>query len=616
MTTIRQKFAAAPALGGPRRDCNSARPTLRLTLISLGLFAGTMLLFSPALRCGFLNYDDPGYVTKNLHVQGGLSWSGLGWAFTAPTDYLHPLTWLSHMLDWQLYGAAPLGHHLTNVLWHAVNAVLAFFVFRRLAGGTWRSAFAAAVFAWHPLRVESVVWITERKDVLSGCFFLLTLLAYAHYADRRRDHRPWLRSYLLTLACFVGGLMSKPVIVSVPLILLILDWWPLDRWRSRSDLAALIVEKVPFVALAAATSVATVLMQQKTGAFVLDLPLAARIENAVVSLSRYLGKFVWPVDLTVCYPHPGHWPTITVLGAAALMLSLGFIAWRMRRSRPWLLTGLLWFMVLLLPVIGLIQAGFQSMADRYTYLPMLGIELGLLWTLQATWHTAGTRMAAAFSAGLILAALGVRSWQQQQVWRDSVSLFENAVSVTHGNAVAEDFLASALLSVGRLEEAAVHASRSEALNPNYAPALITFAGIRQKQGRTTEAIELYRRAVTLRPNNDLVRMELGLLEYNTGHTAEARRMMTAALQSSPELLGRTRDVARMAFEQGNVSAARFFYELILATAPNDAEAHVVVGYIQIRTGDRAGGLARWRHALELAPDYPGLREQIRKESPP
>ncbi len=573
-----------------------------------------MLLFSPAVRCGFLNYDDPGYVTKNLHVQAGLSWTGLVWAFTAPTDYWHPLTWLSHMLDWQLYGASPAGHHFTNVAWHAVNAVLAFFVFRRLAGGTWLSAFAAAVFAWHPLRVESVAWVTERKDVLSGCFFLLTILAYARYADCRRDGRRWLGSYVLTLGCFVGGLMSKPILVTVPALLLILDWWPFRRLTSVSAMRLAVGEKVPFIALSTVTALVTVRMQQNIGAFVLGLPPGARIGNAVVSLARYLGKFVWPADLAVCYPHPGHWPTLTVLAATALVVCLGFIAWRVRRQLPWVMVGLLWFVVALLPVIGLIQAGFQSMADRYTYLSMLGVELGIIWTLRQAITSAALQSAAVVAGILVLAALVIRTHQQQAVWHDSVSLFEHAVAITHGNAVAEDLLASALVSTGRLEDAAIHASRATALNPQNAPALITYAGIRQKQGRTAAAIELYQAALAVRPNDALVQLELGLLKYGMGRTEEARRFMTVALQTGPELLPRTRDVARMAFEQGNVSASRFFYEIILAAAPNDAEAHVVLGYIQIRTGDRAGGLARWKRALEIDPNYPGLREQMRQAS--
>ena len=381
----------------------SPRPGFRTAAVCVLLFVGTVLLFSRALQSGFVNYDDPAYLTDNPHVQEGLSWAGVVWAFTAPADYWHPLTWITHMLDWQVYGASPTGHHLTSVLWHALNAVLAFLVFRRLSGGFWLSAFAAAVFAWHPLRVESVVWVTERKDVLSGCSFLLTLLAYARYVDARAAGRPAWPSYLLTLGCFAVGLMSKPMLVTLPLVLLILDWWPLQRTgrgtgdpsRPRSPASALLpllLEKVPFFVLSGAASVATVLMQQQNGAFVLDLPWGARAGNAVVALARYLGTFFWPVDLIVCYPHPGYWPATAVIAATVLALGLSLVAWQQRRTRPWIAAGWLWYLVVLLPVIGLVQVGFQSMADRYTYLPLLGIELALWWTAGPVLQTRRARV--------------------------------------------------------------------------------------------------------------------------------------------------------------------------------------------------------------------------------
>jgi protein O-mannosyl-transferase len=350
------------------------RPGFRTAIICAILFGGTLLLFSRATRCGFVNYDDPTFVTDSPMVLGGLSWAGAAWAFTAPSDYWHPLVTLSHMLDCQLYGLSPAGHHFTSMLWHALNAVLAFLVFRRLTGGMWGSAFAAALFAWHPLRVESVVWITERKDVMSGCFFLLTILAYARFAAVRAAGQPALRAYLLAFACFAAGLMCKPMLVTLPFVLLLLDYWPLAR-HPACPARLLVLEKVPFLALSCAAAVATVLMQESSDAFVLSLPMSARLGNAVVSLARYLGKFVWPFDLIVCYEHPGSWPAASILGAAALLSCLAAIAWSQRRSRPWIAVGLGWYLVTLLPVLGLLQVGLQAMADRYTYLPLLGVEL-------------------------------------------------------------------------------------------------------------------------------------------------------------------------------------------------------------------------------------------------
>jgi tetratricopeptide (TPR) repeat protein len=514
----------------------------------------------------------------------------------------------------------------------------------------WLGAFAAALFAWHPLRVESVVWVTERKDVMSGCFFLLTLLAYARYVDCRTAGRPWWRAYLLTVACFVAGLMSKPMLVTLPLVLLILDFWPFARCPSPAGLRLPLLEKVPFFALAGAATVATVLMQRHTGAFVLDLPLDARAGNAVVSVARYLGKFLWPFDLIVCYPHPGYWPALAVLTAAALALGLSWLAWRERLRRPWIAAGWIWFLVTLLPVIGLVQVGFQALADRYTYLSLLGIEVAALWSLGPAFRTAAARTGAAVAAAIVLAACAARTWDQQGVWRDSVSLFEHAVRVSDHNDVAEDFLASALFAADRLDEAAAHAERARALNPRNDTALITLAGVRERQGRLAEAAEFLRSALALRPGRPEVQCQLGLLELRRGRTDEARRLMTPALRVSPAVRERTLEIAGTAQQAGDLQTALFLDELFLEVAPddlealsgaaaihaqrrdfaaavrlcrravdlapNDSRAHASLGYALILEGDRAAGLAEWRRALELDPSFPGLREQLMKASQP
>ena len=626
-----------------------SRPGFRTAAVSVLLFAGTVLLFSRALRCGFVNYDDPAYVTANPQVQGGLSWAGVVWAFTSPADYWHPLTWLSHMLDWQLYGPAATGHHLTSVCWHALNAVLAFLLFRRLGAGLWLGAFAAALFAWHPLRVESVVWVTERKDVMSGCFFLLTLLAYARYVDRRATGRPWWRAYLLTLACFAAGLMSKPVLVTVPLVLLILDFWPFARLPSPGGLRLPLLEKVPFFALAGAAAIATVLMQRHTGSLVLDLPLGARAGNAVVSVARYLGKFLWPFDLIVCYPHPGYWPAPAVLAAAALVLGLSWLAWRERRRRPWIAAGWLWFLVVLLPVIGLVQVGFQAMADRYTYLPLLGIEVTALWSLRPAFRTAAARSCAAVAAVIVLAACAARTWNQEGVWRDSVTLFTHATAVSPRNDVAEDFLASALYAAGRMGGAAVHAERALALNPRNLNALVMLAGVREHQGRLAEAAGFLHSALALRPDNPDVQCQLGLLDLHLGRPDEAGRLMIPALRSSAALREHTLELASGALQGGDLGTALSLCNFVLAVAPddpaalvgaaeiyarqrdvpdaerlgrhavavapNDSRAYVALGAALFLKGDRATGLAAWHHALELDPNFPGLREQLDRASP-
>ncbi|HEX3729507.1 MAG TPA: tetratricopeptide repeat protein, partial [Opitutaceae bacterium] len=480
------------------------------------LFVATLLLFSRTLGNGFVNFDDPAYVTDNPMVRGGLSWAGLAWAFTGAADYWHPLAWLSHMLDCQLYGLAPAGHHLTSLLWHALNAVLVFQLFRTLTGRFWASAFAAALFAWHPLRVESVAWIAERKDVMSGCCFLLTLLAYVRYASARPNGRPALGSYLLALACFGAGLMSKPMLVTLPLLLLILDRWPLARVPRPGFL-----EKLPFFVLAGIVGWVTLRMQRTAGAFVLHLPLRARIGNAVVSLARYLGKLLWPFDLSVCYRHPGFWPATAIAAAAALGAGLALLAWRQRSSRPWIAAGFAWYGIVLLPVLGLVQAGFQAMADRYTYLSLLGIELAAVASLPRPATRAG-RIAGISAALAILGACALRTWNQEGVWQDSATLFTHAVQLDGRSDIAEYFLASALVAQGRPAEARAHAERARALSPGNDQALVTLAALDEAQGRTDEAAALYRNALALRPDSPLVQCQLGLLKLKRGDREGAR----------------------------------------------------------------------------------------------
>ena len=691
------------------------RPRPRTATACVLLFTSTFLLFSRVFGFGFINYDDPLYVTDNPQVQGGLSWAGLRWAFTGHADYWHPLAWLSHMLDWQLYGPSAAGHHVTSAIWHAINAALAFLVFQRLTGGFWRSVFAAALFAWHPLRVESVAWITERKDVMSGCFFLLTLLGYARYVAAREAVHPAWRSYVATLACFAAGLMCKPMVVSLPLVLLLLDFWPFSRGKSPAAWWHLAVEKLPFFALSAAAGIATILMQRSSDAFVLDLSFAARVANAAVSIARYLGKFLWPFDLVVCYPHPGLWPTPAIAGASALAVGLSALAWWQRRSRPWIPAGFGWFLVTLLPAIGLIQVGFQAMADRYTYLPLMGIELAVVWSVPDLGSRVG-RAAVMSVAIVVLVACAARTWSQEGYWRSSVSLFEHAVRVSDSNDVAEGFLASAFVEGGRFDEAALHAGRAHALNPRNEQALVVLAGESERHGNADEAIAYYRSALDLKPHDLTVQCQLGMLELGRGDTDQARALMTPAMAASPGLRARTVQIGSGALARGDAAAALFLFELVLSSAPDDtgaqvgaglallarndpadaiallrtaavrdpafadaqvaladcadrlgltdeassalaraesaapdnpsilshvadicarrrdftgairlyrrvadlapadSGAHVALGFLLIHGGDRVGGIAQWRRALEIDPNIPGLRERIAQEA--
>ncbi len=592
-------------------------PALRVRAACLALFLGTLLLFSRAMGFGFSNYDDPRYLTNNPHVQAGLSWAGVKWAFTGKVDYWHPLTWISHMVDWQLYGNNARGHHVTSVIWHALNAVLVLLVARRLTGAFWASALCAALFAWHPLRVESVVWITERKDVMSGFFFLLTVWSYLAYAERRRANQAARSCYGLTLAAFAGGLMCKPSLVALPAVLLLLDFWPLRRWagaatvtpaNGNTDLPAsgrpwteLLREKTPFFLLSIVTAVATVRLQAGSGAFTLALPLSARLANAAVSIPRYLGKFFWPFNLTVCYPHPGHWPAVGVGAAVALVLALTGAAFWQWRSRPWLLTGWFWFLAMLAPVLGLVQAGFQAMADRYTYLPIIGLQLALLWTLRDVTLPFATRWMRIGFVGLLLAGCAVRTWVQEGTWRDPHTLFEHALAVTERNDMAHFFLSATLFAEGRINEAELHARRAVEINPNYAADHDLLGDIQVKQGRIAEACASYRRVLQLDPRNAKADYDLGVLLLLQNRPEEAAAHFQSAARSQPESISAHLGLAQAETVRGRLPQACDSFRQAISLQPTNPAAHFGLALALEQLGRTEEALASYTTATELSP---------------
>ena len=450
-----------------------ARSRFPVWLLAALLVLVTIALYWPATGYDFVSYDDPDFVTENPHVQGGLTWEGVKWAFrnTQQAAYWAPLTWLTHMLACQFFGLGAEGHHLINVLLHAVNTGLVFLVFRRMTGAMWRSLILAALFGLHPLRVESVAWITERKDVLSTLFWMLTLLAYSHYVEagdaRILKRRLW---YAATLLLFAGGLLSKPMVVTLPCVLLLLDYWPLERFKpGRAGL--LVMEKIPFFALAAAASVLTIVVQEQGGVLEASeyLPLGARGGNALISYWRYLGKIFWPRNLAVFYPHPGQWPLERVLLAGGLILGLSGLLFMKRRGYPFLLMGWLWFVGTLVPAIGLIQSGSQAMADRFTYVPSLGVLIFAIWgadELAQRWRWPGVALAVAGSAAIILCL--VLTQQQLGHWQDSEALFRHALEVTENNEIAHVSLGIELVRQGKIEEAISQYQEAIRLKPDYA----------------------------------------------------------------------------------------------------------------------------------------------------
>jgi tetratricopeptide (TPR) repeat protein len=571
----------------------------------VALAAAVLATFWPVVLNDFVNYDDPDYVTSNRHVQQGLTAQDVAWAFrTGHASNWHPLTWLSHQLDCQFYGLRPAGHHLTSLLLHAANTALLFLALLRLTGATWRSVIVAALFGLHPLRVESVAWISERKDVLSGAFWMLTLLAYAKYvAESKGQSRRSGVFYSLALISFALGLMSKPMLVTLPCVLLLLDYWPLNR-LDRTTAPWLVLEKVPFVALAMASSVVTFLVQEKGGAVsrLESLPLMARLENALVSYCRYLGKTFWPVDLSVLYPHPGHWPAGAVWLSAAALLVLTAAAILLARRHPYLCVGWLWFIGTLVPVIGLVQVGVQSMADRYTYLPLIGVYIAVVWgASECVAHLSRAQKALAAAAALALLICSALTLRQIGIWKNSESLFRHAVAVTKDNYLAYNNLGFHLSNLGKTEAALEMYRRSIQINPNYDEAQNNIGFALAKLGRPLEAIPYYEAALRLRPTLAEAHNNLGNALSELGRLDAAMTEYETTLRLNPDHADAHSNLGIALAMKGLLGEAIGHFEKSLALKPNNSGAHSNLGnaYAVQRKFDEA--IREYEAALQLNP---------------
>lgn len=489
-------------------------------MIYLTLTFATLAVYWQVHSYDFVNYDDPVYVSNNQDIQSGITFDSIKWAFTtAHAGNWHPLTWISHMFDWQLFGADAGRHHLTSLFLHIANTLLLFAVLKRMTNALWRSAFVAAAFALHPLHVESVAWIAERKDILSTLFWMLTMAAYLRYVQR-----PGLTRYLLTLFFFAMGLMAKPMLVTLPFVLLLLDYWPLGRFQfgqnvksvdqqRRKSLNAfshwklsrhLLLEKVPLFALSAISSIVTFLVQRSAGVVtsIERLPLTVRVANALVSYLTYIQKMIWPSRLAMFYPYPDK--TGLIWQAVAFAILLGFITvavlFLMRRRR-YLFTGWLWYLGTLVPVIGLVQVADQALADRYTYVPLTGLFIIVAWgvpDLIARWRF--RKPALAVSAIALLLALSICAHRQQHHWRNTSTLCEHAFEATQDNYVAHFCMAGDLLRQGRTNQAIAHYRRSLQIKPTYFKALGGLAAAFRRQGRTDLAVKYYKQAVRYKPD--------------------------------------------------------------------------------------------------------------------
>jgi protein O-mannosyl-transferase len=607
----------------------------------------TLILYWPALSNGFVDYDDDIYVTANAQVQSGLTAENFKWAFThSVAGNWHPITMLSHMLVCQFCGLRPFGHHLLNVLLHAANAALVFILLRRLTGATWRSAIVAALFAMHPLRVESVAWIAERKDVLSGFFGLLMLIAYAAYVRRFKiKGSQWKTFYALALLLFALGLMSKPMLVTWPLVMLLLDFWPLRRipdYRlSTSDLKPILLEKIPFLLLATIASVITYLVQQH-GAVVATLGtlrLGDRAANAMVSYCRYLEKTFWPENLAVFYPWPRGWPLALIALAAVLVAGISVLAVVLRKRRPYVFTGWFWFFVTLLPVIGLVQAGQQAMADRYTYLPSVGVLMVLVWGLAEVFQRGVPQWnwLRAMAVAAALAACCILTLRQMSFWRDGEVLFRHSLAVTENNYVARDNLGVALKEKHDTAGALSEFQECVRLQPDFAGGHVNLGDALGALGRSDDAIAEYRRAIELQPLNVGAHNNLGVALFNQRRTEEAIAQFQEVTRLQPEnfgarnnlggalyLLGRTneaiaqfREAVRLkpGYTEGRGNLAKVLaltgqsaeavreFQIYFQSGRQDAEAHFYLGRAllsELRTND---AVVQFQEALRLKPDY-------------
>jgi Flp pilus assembly protein TadD len=555
--------------------------------IGLALALVTGALYWPAVQFDFVNYDDGAYVTDNPRVVAGLSFEGAWWAFGhAHASNWHPLTWLSHMLDCSVFGLFAGGHHLTNLLLHALNSVLLFLLWRRLTGALWRCAFVAALFAWHPLHVESVAWVSERKDVLSTLFLILTVWAYARYVAQPRPRR-----YAGVLGCFALALMSKPMTVTLPCLLLLLDYWPLRRLSFapreaggadadtpdpfRTSLLGAIVEKAPLFAMSALACALTVWAQDESGSIMSFeiVPLSQRLPNAVVAYSAYLWKMIWPSDLAVFYPLPARWSWGWVIGSAALLAAISALALRARQRSPWLAVGWLWYLGTLVPVIGLVQVGVQAMADRYTYVPLIGLFIAVAWGAgegRARWRLSPATVA--IVAGIVVLSCLPATTLQLRYWRTSVALFERTLAVTRHNLTAHNNLGIALAAAGRGEEAIAQYCEILRLNTNDVRAHYNLSLELINQGRLTQAVAQLREVIRLQPDSAPAHNNLGVLLGQQDRFPEAIRHLITAVKLRPDYPKGHLNLARALAHEGQVPAALRHYRVATELDPQSPEA--------------------------------------------
>ena len=586
------------------------------------LVIATLAVYLPVHRFSFLDYDDGDYFFNNPHVATGLTWSNIQWAFTSGEfANWHPMTWLSMMLDATLFGAGPVAPHVINVLLHAANSVLLFLLFLRMTGAIWRSAAVGMLFAVHPLHVESVAWVAERKDVLSAFFGLLSLLCYARYVKGKGESSPVLRSFseggssssslgfLSSPFCWLGlflfacGLMSKPMIVTLPFVMLLLDFWPLQR-LNRATLQRMIIEKIPFFLLAVASSVVTYLVQSNGNAVISlsSVPMGARMGNAFVSYVRYLAKIFYPVHLVAVYPYV-YWIGLVVFLSFVLFAGLCVAAFATRQKYPWFLTGWFWFAGMLVPVIGLVQVGEQAMADRYVYLPLAGLLIVVVWGVGELCRQYEPPRGAILTLAVILfAACGLRARDQVLIWKNDETLFGYTLSLTKHNYVAEVDMGYWYAKNGQLKKALQHYESAGKTAPGDPTALYNVGNAFARLGDWPNAIRNYERALQISTNQPTIMNNLGLALAQHRQVPQAIQYFRAALKLKPNYPEAHNNLGSALYMQGDyVNAAKEFLAAA-QSAPDEPRYFVNLGDTFVRLGKKADAAQCYQKALQLDPN--------------
>jgi len=596
----------------------TAKPTKTpwFAAICLGLAAGTFLLYWPITHDGFTNFDDDGYITGNAHVKNGLSWAGILWAFqTGYAANWHPLTWISHMMDCQLFGLDPSGHHLVNLLFHTANTLLLFILLNNLTGAIWRSAFVAALFAWHPLHVESVAWAAERKDVLSAFFWMLTLIAYAKFAKGEKPSATakspgFLASpfYWLALFFFACGLMSKPMVVTLPFVLLLLDFWPLERFRL-SALKSLLVEKIPFFLLLVGGCVVTYLVQ-KTGGAVSSDPLSFRVLNALWAYERYIAKIFWPVDLSVVYPFPAHGLLLLGMVAAVLLAicSLAFIFLSAQKS--YFFTGWFWFLGTLVPAIGVVEVGSASMADRYSYLPSIGLFILVTWALADVAQSRPAKTFLAVAGAVVLIICIALTKNQIRYWQNSITLFSHALQVTTDNYVACACLGQALDVAGDDKDALIYCREAVRIDPDYPPGQFFLGTVLWKMGDTADAGAHLTAAVKSSPHDAGFQYNVGKFLLEHGQLNQAALFFATAITNNPDFAEAHNALGKTYLKEGKVKDAADELSRSLALDPDNAQYHYDLGTVLLSTSQTGQAITEFSRAIQLQPDFAQAHENL------